>query len=237
MKEQTHNSKTDRAARDNVIWLIVQTVITAISIIYWAEWAGDEVRRYNALDQGSFIHLIVIPWAVSLLRAKLWLNSLTYIFIWPRSILARCNTHRLLWDGRPAVWGRTENMVSKVHPNYFFSSVAFCLSASHTHWTAGEDIQEKIFWKGLNFTSWLMVHYPKINQVSCVWICPLVGGLCVYAARCCIRSEAAHIKTAGCVHCASTAPYPSMPQCAVIALLSAVRPMKAKWVTGPIKGS
>lgn len=73
-----------------------------------------------------------------------------------------------------------------------------------------------------------MVHYPKINQVSCVWICPLVGGLCVYAARCCIRSEAAHIKTAGCVHCASTAPYPSMPQCAVIALLSAVRPMKAK---------
>lgn len=67
------------ALNDNAIWLIVQTVITAISIIYWAEWAGDEVQHYYELKQGSFIHLIVIPLTVTVEIAELRLNLLTYI--------------------------------------------------------------------------------------------------------------------------------------------------------------
>lgn len=86
MKEQKHNasySKADMALNDNAIWLIVPIVITAISIIYWAEWAGNEVQHYYELKQGSFIHLIVIPLTVAVERAKFGLNPLTYILYGP----------------------------------------------------------------------------------------------------------------------------------------------------------
>lgn len=73
MKEQKHSasySKADVELNDNAIWLIVPIVITAISIIYWAEWAGDEVQHYYELKQGSFIHFIVIPLTVTVESAK-----------------------------------------------------------------------------------------------------------------------------------------------------------------------
>lgn len=73
VKEQKHSasySKADVALNDNAIWLIVPIVITAISIIYWAEWAGDEVQHYYKLKQGSFIHLTVIPLTLAAESAK-----------------------------------------------------------------------------------------------------------------------------------------------------------------------
>lgn len=45
-KKKEHSasySKADVVLNHNAIWLIVPIVIIAISIIYWAEWAGDEV--------------------------------------------------------------------------------------------------------------------------------------------------------------------------------------------------
>lgn len=62
--------KLTRPWKDHLIRLIVPAVITAISIIYWAEWAGDGVQRYYELKQGSFIHLTVIPLAVIVASAK-----------------------------------------------------------------------------------------------------------------------------------------------------------------------
>lgn len=55
---------------DNVIWLIVPIVITDISIIYWAEWAGDEVYHYCEIKHESFVHLIVIPLTVAVEGVK-----------------------------------------------------------------------------------------------------------------------------------------------------------------------
>ena len=72
-------SKANMALNDNAIWFIVPIVITAISIIYWAEWAGDEVSHYYELKPGSFIHLIVIPLTVAVESTKPWLSPLTYI--------------------------------------------------------------------------------------------------------------------------------------------------------------
>lgn len=73
MKGQKHSasfSKADVSLNDNAFQLIVPIVIRAISIIYWAEWAGDEVQHYYELKQGSFKHLIVIPLALIVESAK-----------------------------------------------------------------------------------------------------------------------------------------------------------------------
>ena len=46
VKDQKHSasySEADVVLNHNAIWLIVPIVIIAISIIYWAEWTGDEV--------------------------------------------------------------------------------------------------------------------------------------------------------------------------------------------------
>lgn len=67
------------------------------------------------------------------------------------------------------------------------------------------------------------------NKVSCVSICPLTRGLCVYL--CCTVQHAlvgCRHQTAGCVQWVSVAPYSSMPRCAVIELHSAVGPARAK---------
>lgn len=79
-KHGTSYSKASVAQNDNAIWLIVPIVITAISIIYWAEWAGDGVQHYYELKQGSFVHLIVIPLTFAAESAKPMLNLLTCIF-------------------------------------------------------------------------------------------------------------------------------------------------------------
>lgn len=48
-KHSASYSKADVSLNDNAFQLIVSIVIRAISIIYWAEWAGNEVQLYYEL--------------------------------------------------------------------------------------------------------------------------------------------------------------------------------------------
>lgn len=141
-KHRTSYSKADVALNDNAIWLIVPIVITAISIICWAEWAGDEVQHYYELKQWSFIHLIVIPLTVAVESAKPgWTH-------WHRFSMASFNTasatHQPLRDLSPAVSSvcvrACENSVRIVHPNWFV--LPSFHSLSHTQ-RASNDCKKK----------------------------------------------------------------------------------------------
>lgn len=68
-RERDSHFTADVALKDNAIWPIV-AVVRVISIIYWAEWAGDEVEHYYELKRRLFMHLIVIPLTVAVESAK-----------------------------------------------------------------------------------------------------------------------------------------------------------------------
>lgn len=54
------------ALKDNAVWPVVPVVIVT-SIMYWAEWAADEVSHYYELKRQLFI---VIPLTVAAASAK-----------------------------------------------------------------------------------------------------------------------------------------------------------------------
>lgn len=146
--------------------------------------------------------------------------------------------HQPLRDLSPAVSSvcvrACENSVRIVHPNWFVLSSFHSLS--HTQ-RASNDCKKKDPPKMFEFQISINSSLAW-NKVSCVSICPLIGGLCVYL--CCTMQhtlDGCRHQTAGCVQCVSVAPYSSMPQCAVIELRSAMGPARAEWVSSPIKSS
>lgn len=68
-REKESHFTANVALKHNAIWPFVAVV--AISIIYWAEWAGDEVEHYYELKCKLFMHLIVIPLKLAVESAKL----------------------------------------------------------------------------------------------------------------------------------------------------------------------
>lgn len=151
-KHSRSYSKANVVLNDNAIWLIGPIVITAISIIYWAEWAGNEVQHYYELKQGSFIHLIVIPLRTTVANAKPMLNLLTYILYGLIQYKAPA-THRAFWDLSLAVWGRNGNF--DVCSLFKWVGFSFFFFLSHKVWMTAKSPPPQ---KCLNFKSTFIVH-------------------------------------------------------------------------------
>ena len=223
------------ALNDNTIWLIVQNSHYSYfhNLLSWVD------RRWGPTSLWIKAGIIYSSYSYSI-NSSLWRELSSGGTYWHTFYMASFNTelqqhirpfeiYAQLFGGEMKIWWAEFIQISL----FLASFLSDCFTHTQaTNKRLQRKVSRKMFEFQININSSL-----AWNKVSCVSICPLIGGI---VCLCCTMQHTlggCRHQTAGCVQCVSAAPHSSMPQCVVMELCSAVGPMRAKWVTSPIKSS